>query len=164
MATCATILVDTSNISWVVDTQEILWNVISEATTEIVTETLVSYEVVDSCGKVDIVETTDIIYLVDSTLKSSILVDGPEESTVVTECIPITIISEEEVAYSKRVDFISDDLFYRAEALPGALTSAIVWRIRKITIGVDGDVTEQWAEGNSLFNKVWDYRLTYTYI
>jgi hypothetical protein len=164
MADCATISVDTNNVSWVVDTQEVLWNVISEATTEIVTENIVSYEVIDSCGTTDIVETTDIVYLVDSTLKSSVLVDGPEDSTVISECIPLTIISEEEMAYSKRVDFVSDDLLYKAEALPGASTSAPVWRIRKITLGSDGDVTEQWADGDSLYNKVWDDHLNLTYI
>jgi len=71
--------------------------------------------------------------------------------------------SEEDTVYSKRVDFITDDLLYRAEALVGSLESASLWRIRKIVFGVDGDVTETWAAGNANFDKVWNDRLSYIY-
>lgn len=70
----------------------------------------------------------------------------------------------EEMPYSKRTDVVSDSLLYRAEALPGAQDDAAVWRIRRIEIGSDGDVIEKWADGNALFDNVWNDRsqLTYT--
>jgi len=77
---------------------------------------------------------------------------------------PIGLPAEDEIMYEKRVDFITDNLLYRAEAIPGTLNSASVWRIRKITIAAsDNDVVETWADGTDTFNKVWDDRLTYTY-
>lgn len=74
-------------------------------------------------------------------------------------------ISEEEIMYSKRVDFVNDDVVYRGEAAVGTLDTEGFWRIRKITIStLDGDIIETWAGGTALFDKVWDSRLSYTYI
>jgi hypothetical protein len=74
------------------------------------------------------------------------------------------LIEGEEIVYSKRVDFISDNLLYKGDATIGSLTSAPVWRIRQISIAsLDGDVTEIWAGGSALFDKVWDNRLNLTY-
>lgn len=71
--------------------------------------------------------------------------------------------SEEDTVYSKRVDFTSDTVLYKAEAAVGSSESAAVWRIRKIVFGNDNDVTETWASGSANFDKVWADRLTYTY-
>ena len=71
--------------------------------------------------------------------------------------------SEDEMMYAKRVDMVSDNLLYRGEAAVGSTTSAAAWRVRRITIGVDGDVTEEWAGGTANFDKTWDGRLGYTY-
>jgi hypothetical protein len=70
---------------------------------------------------------------------------------------------QEEELYSKRIDFISDSILYKGEAVVGALESDAVWRIRKIIIGNDGDITEIWADGDSNFNNIWNNRLSYTY-
>lgn len=72
------------------------------------------------------------------------------------------VVGEEEV-YSKRVDFINDNLLYKGEAAVGALESATVWRIRKIVIGSDGDVTETYADGDANFDNAWTDRLTKVY-
>lgn len=72
-------------------------------------------------------------------------------------------IAEEDVVYSKRIDFINDDLLYKAEAAVGSSESNAVWRIRKIIVGVDGDVTEVWAGGTAEFDKAWNQRLSYSY-
>jgi hypothetical protein len=64
---------------------------------------------------------------------------------------------------SKRIDFISDNVLYKAEAPVGVANSAPLWRIRLITISTGGDTVETWANGNSNFDKVWDNRLSYTY-
>lgn len=86
-----------------------------------------------------------------------------------TDSIPIEFnnilraTNEEETMYSKRVDFVTDDLLYRAEAVVGATEASAVWRIRRIVFGVDGDVTETWASSTADFDKQWTLRATYTY-
>jgi hypothetical protein len=75
--------------------------------------------------------------------------------------VPTT--TDEEMPYSKRIDFITDAELYKAEAVVGASESAPLWRIRKITIAADNDVSETWASGTALYDKVWTDRLTYTY-
>lgn len=72
-------------------------------------------------------------------------------------------VSEDEKVYSKRTDFITDELLYRGEAAPGSIESDPVWRIRKIAISLDGDVSEEWADGNANFDNVWADRLTLIY-
>lgn len=76
----------------------------------------------------------------------------------------IGVTNEEDIMYSKRVDFVSDNELYKAEAVVGASESAAVWRIRKMSLGVDGDVTETWASGDANFDKVWADRASLTYI
>lgn len=72
-------------------------------------------------------------------------------------------ISEEQMAYSKRTDFITENLLYRGEAQPGTAETSANWRIRKVVLGVDGDVTETWADGTADFSKQWSLRSQYTY-
>lgn len=62
------------------------------------------------------------------------------------------------VPYSKRVDVVSDNLAYKGQASPGASESDGVWRISRVTTNDEGDIVEEWASGNSHFNKVWDDR------
>jgi len=72
-------------------------------------------------------------------------------------------ISEDEKVYSKRVDFVSDSLLYKGEAAVGSSESDSVWRIRKIEIFPDGDISETWANGTANNSHVWVNRLTYNY-
>lgn len=72
--------------------------------------------------------------------------------------------AEEEMTYSKRVDFEGDDRIYRGEAEVGTINSADTWRIRRITISESGDITEEWANGSANFEHVWDDRLSYSYL
>ena len=78
-----------------------------------------------------------------------------------------TIVQEEEVPYTKQVDWLDDNTAYIGQADPGTLTSAPAWRIKKVQFitDVDGneDSTETWADGVGTFTKVWDNRATYTY-
>ena len=67
------------------------------------------------------------------------------------------------MVYSKRIDFVNDSVLYRGEASVGTLESAAAWRIRKIVLALDGDVTETWASGTALFDKIWSDRATYNY-
>lgn len=73
------------------------------------------------------------------------------------------IVTEEEMAYSKRTNFVGDTLIYKGEALPGSNEAASVWRVRRLTFGVDGDVIEQWAGGTANFDKVWADHETLSY-
>lgn len=70
---------------------------------------------------------------------------------------------DEEVAYSKQVDFISDDEMYIGEAPPGSATSAEAWRIKYVTIASDGDVSVLWADGDANFDNAWDNHLSLVY-
>lgn len=96
----------------------------------------------------------------------NVLVEVDKSTLLVTGMIgPVgpTGISEDDIVYSKRVDFVTDNLLYRGEALVGTSEAASLWRIRRVTIGVDGDVTEVWASGTANFDKVWDNRLLLIY-
>ena len=71
--------------------------------------------------------------------------------------------SEDEMVYAKQTDFVSDTLIYRGDATVGSATSSPLWRIRKLDIGPDGDVSETWADGDANFNNIWDDRASLTY-
>lgn len=71
---------------------------------------------------------------------------------------------EESMVYSKRIDFVSEGELYRGEAVPGTPESASLWRIRKVLLASDDDVTETWAEGTAAFDKIWNNRSSYNYI
>lgn len=71
-------------------------------------------------------------------------------------------VIEEEPMYAKRVDTVGDTLIYIGEAAVGTANDAPVWRIRRITL-VDNDITEEWANGVDLFDKIWNDHLTLGY-
>lgn len=52
---------------------------------------------------------------------------------------------------------------YVGKALPGTLTSAGSWQIKKLVYGSDGDVTTTFADGDALFNNIWDNRAILSY-
>lgn len=73
-------------------------------------------------------------------------------------------ISEDEKVYSKRIDFITDSLLYKGEAAVGSDENSSSWRIRKIEIYPDGDISETWANGTANTVHNWLNRLSYTYL
>jgi hypothetical protein len=74
-------------------------------------------------------------------------------------------ISEEDVTYAKRTDFtVNETIIYKGEAAVGSAESSALWRVRRLTIAGDNDVTEEWAGGIDTFTQVWDDRLSFTYI
>jgi len=89
-----------------------------------------------------------------------------ETTTLVSQGAPgpkgDTGIPESSVPYSKNVDFASSNVVYRAEAAVNSLNSTPVWRIRR-TVIVGETVTETWASGTALFDKIWDNRISYIY-
>ena len=55
-------------------------------------------------------------------------------------------------------------LIYFADALPGTLSSAALWRIRKLSYDGNGNFTMLgWPNADVSFSYVWDDRSTYTY-
>jgi hypothetical protein len=115
----------------------------------------------------DTVLVGDIVGTLVSDNVSTVLSSSINTHLVVSQGAPGPIgptgITEEDMVFSKRIDFITDNEMYKAEATVGSLNSAASWRIRKITIALDSDIIETWADGNALFDKVWDNRLSYTY-
>ncbi len=69
---------------------------------------------------------------------------------------------EEEMPYAKKVDF-QGDVIITGKAPVGSSPTEGVWQISKTEFATDDDVSITWAEGNALFNKIWDNRNIYNY-
>jgi hypothetical protein len=76
---------------------------------------------------------------------------------------PPGVSGEEDVPYSKRIDFVTENELYKGEAAVGSAETSTSWRIKKIVIAGDGDVAETWAGGAAQFDKTWSLRANYTY-
>lgn len=77
-------------------------------------------------------------------------------------------IPEDEVPYADRSDLVYDvdgnvTGKYFAQAAPGSASSDPVWRISYTSYNAEYDGTKQWADGDSLFNNVWDDHLSLSY-
>lgn len=105
------------------------------------------------------------MYSVVNTNTKSVAVEINKSTLVVhSKLLGPLVTEEEEMVYSKRVDFVSENLIYRGEALVGGSEASPSWRIRRIEISPsDGDIVEKWADGSANFTKIWNNRLTYTY-
>lgn len=60
------------------------------------------------------------------------------------------------------LDVASATVTYFGEAEAGSATSGALWRIRKLTTTGD-DLSIKWADGDALFNNVWDDRASLSY-
>lgn len=67
------------------------------------------------------------------------------------------------VEYVSNFDQVNSTTAYAGKALPGTLTSSANWQIKKLTFGTDGDVTTQFADGDSNFDNIWDNRASLSY-
>lgn len=76
-----------------------------------------------------------------------------------------TITAEEAMPYAVRIDQAADGVtYYTGQAPIGSATSSAVWRIKKTLLSdTSDDVVVTWADGDSLFNNIWDNRLSLTY-
>lgn len=98
--------------------------------------------------------------------EATVVVEKTNNQVVLTGLLGppgISALPEDDMVYSKRIDFVTDNELYRGEALVGSAETSSLWRIRKIAIGVDGDVSELWAGGSANFDKVWADRSTLIY-
>jgi hypothetical protein len=60
-----------------------------------------------------------------------------------------------------RLEEASATVTYVGEAEAGTATSAAAWRIKRISTASGTSI--QWADGDTLFNNVWDNRAGLTY-
>ena len=92
-------------------------------------------------------------------------VGPPETISFVVENLAIGPSPEDVMppVYSTRTDFVSETLAYVGEAVPGTAETSALWRIKRLTFGLDDDVTAEWAGGNANFDKVWADRASLTY-
>lgn len=73
-------------------------------------------------------------------------------------------IPEEEVAFTRRIDFVGETLIYKGEAPPGTAEGTNGWRVRRITfVGSEGDIVEEWANGLADFSVDWTNHATHSY-
>lgn len=61
-----------------------------------------------------------------------------------------------------QLDKVSESVTYIGYAAAGSATNAASWKIKKITTTGD-DIAITWADGNILFDNVWDNRASLTY-
>lgn len=109
-------------------------------------------------------------------IEQLVIQESAQELMVVTEGVTqllelyeqgppgVSGVAEEDAMYAERIDFISDLELYKGEAAVGTLETASMWRIRKIVINAQGDVTKTWASGTANFDKLWIDRAALTYI
>lgn len=158
-----TSVVDVTTISNIIENNSPTTVVVDIINTNVVVENAASI-VIDANEQRFDITSSQVNNTIDVITNIVNVVDIAQVSTeVIAGNIVYKSILEEEMTYSKRVDFINENLLYKGEAAEGTLTSLAAWRIRKVTIGNDGDVEEIWASGNSNFDKVWDNRVSYTY-
>lgn len=103
---------------------------------------------------------------VTSTTQESPVIINVANTTVYTAGFqgPAGVAGEDAVPYAKRTDFENNDtVIYIGEANPGSLSSAAVWRMKRLTLNAEGDVTEEWADGDANFDNIWDNRLSLSY-
>jgi len=139
----------------------------------ILSEQTTAVQQVESAQQVQVVQTETVASTSTTEVAvvlaevSSIVVETPRDSVVVSGMLGPPGkdgIAEEDIVYAKRIDFVGENLIYKAEAEVGSLEAAPVWRIRKIDILGDSDIVERWAEGTAAFDKAWTDRATYTYL
>lgn len=101
-----------------------------------------------------------------SVVGDSILIYDPNKKKFVVESF-VNILdrlkADLEVQYNRLIDTV-DNFIYIGEALPGSGTSEAKWRIKRVDQQTGDDYEIIWADGTAEFTKVWDDRLTLTYI
>lgn len=65
-------------------------------------------------------------------------------------------------ALTTRYDEASSTIAYVGLAAVGSVSGSAVWRIKRVTTS-SGDVTVEYADGNALFDNVWDQRASLAY-
>lgn len=136
-----------------------------------------------------VIEFTEIIGIVDkSQLPPSVAYEdeanvfGPTQKfegtvlvDIINECtldagvtIEGVLLKDGEIETAKKALQLDDVggtpiIRYLGKAAPGALLASAVWSIQRITEQTDGDISVQWADGDSAEDNIWDNRLALSY-
>lgn len=128
-----------------------------------ITEEVISVGSVGSgAEQINIVVVEDALNVAEE-LSAVIVSDDPLTVQPQLGEVLIQVVEDSEMPYAKRTDFASETIIYKGEAVVGTLEAAASWRVRRLTIATDSDVTEEWAAGNASFNKIWDNRASLVY-
>jgi len=75
-----------------------------------------------------------------------------------------TLEADAVATFAVRIDE-EGSIIYIGEAIPGTLNAANDWRIQRVTFTVPGeaDADIEWAAGASLFDQIWDDRVSLVY-
>ena len=68
---------------------------------------------------------------------------------------------DQESQYALQLDSVGATT-YIGEAVPGTITSAALWRIKRM-VETGPDLVITWADGNENFDNVWDSRAGLSY-
>lgn len=123
----------------------------------------IAFEVTEAPGIA--FETTETVLGFD-TVENPLTFEVGSDETISFEVTQLIFGSPDDVmppVYAARTDFVTANLAYVGEALPGTLESAPSWRIKRLTLGLDDDVVTEWADGNANFDNVWNDRATLSY-
>ena len=129
-------------------------------------------DIIDEPAETILMETTKVYRSVDGNVpiilsESDMLMNTVVEvsDSTYSTAIGTRTENDEVPQYTTRKDFVGDDIIYTGEAPVGSSEAAAVWRIYKLEFtNVEGDIKETWADASAQFTKVWDDRLTYTYL
>lgn len=88
-----------------------------------------------------------------------VVVEQEQKISIVEVLLPVP----DDSTYARRVEIVSENLSYRAEAAPGSDDASAVWRVRRITIDTDGTPHVMWADGSDAFDHAWSARAGYSY-
>lgn len=66
------------------------------------------------------------------------------------------------VPYAIELDSVGSGITYVGSADPGTATSAAGWQVKRLT-EAGPDISIEWADGDALFNNVWDNRASLSY-
>ena len=73
--------------------------------------------------------------------------------------LPVEVIGT--TVFATRIDEASATVTYVGKAATGTATSSALWQVQKIDTSSGTVIT--WADGNGLFDNIWDNRATLSY-
>ncbi len=66
-------------------------------------------------------------------------------------------------ALATEVDVASSTVTYVGKAAIGTAGAAALWQIQEITTTAGGSASIKWADGNALYDNIWDNRASLSY-
>ena len=124
-----------------------------------VTEPTVSVAVVDERVDISVIEQQVQVYPTNDKIDVAVI-ERPVQ-IIIAESNSEQVVQEEEL-YDIEIDTSVANITYVGQALPGTPSSALAWRIKRIT-ETSGGSSVDWANGAAEFVHSWDSHLSLTY-